>query len=391
MVDIDARQRLKLLAGAASAALWGCSGGGGGSDMGPVTPSPTPPTPTGFQPSDGLLRNTFRNNFTVGAAVQTSQVSNNSAISDIVTSQFNTIVSEFEMQPNIIAPTEGMFDFSAGDELVQYAEDNGLEIHGHSLLWHEITPDYFFEGTRDEIKARLQNYVTTVVSHFRGKISVWYALNEVVDSTGVGTTLPYRNSNWYQAAGGPEYIDWVLEAARAADPDAKLYINEYTTELPNKRARLIQVVEDLVARDIPLDGVGHQCHLILQDTAQSVLDAIDAVDGLFAGLSNRITELDVSVYSDPGSCWENGTNCDADYGSNIPESVLDSQAQLLRELFNGLILKSSLDSVTFWGVSDRDSWLNTSPVTRSNYPLLYDRNLNVKTGFRAITDRNFVI
>ncbi|ACT60644.1 Endo-1,4-beta-xylanase [Hirschia baltica ATCC 49814] len=390
MTEIDARQRLKFLVGGVSLlALGSCSGGGGGS-----SPTPTPTstsTPIDYEPTSGLLRNTYRNNFKIGSAALTPQIDANDPIVDLLKSQFNSMMAEYEMKADVISPSEGVYDFSAGDKLVAFAEANGFELHGHTLLWHSSTPDYFFLGSKDEIKTKLQNYVTEVVTHFKGKVHSWHVVNEVVSDSASETTAPYRNSDWYQAVGSAEYIDWAFEAAHAADPDALLFINEYNTEFEDKRGRLIEIVEDLLDRNIPIHGVGHQCHLDYRDAASSVLSAIDAVDDLFAGLVNHITEMDMSVYGDPGSCWQNETGCDADFGANVPAERLKLQAQIFRDLFNGLILRPSVENVSFWGVSDAHSWLNERPTERTNYPLLFDRNYKAKPAFRAITDSNYVI
>lgn len=392
MVEIDARQRLKILIGGVSLlALGNCGGGGSNTSTPTPTPTPTTPTPVGYQPTSGLFRNQYRNNFKIGSSVQTFHIQNSDPLIDVLKDQFSSMLAEYEMKPDSIAPTEGSFDFSTADTLVQFAEDNGLDMQGHTLLWHQSTPDYFFQGSKDQIKARLQNYVTEVVSRYRDRISVWHVVNEVISDADNGPAGPYRNSNWYQAVGSGEFIDWAFEAARAADPNAQLLINEYNTEFPDKRGRLLQVVQDLLDRNIPIDGVGHQCHLDLNDSAESVFAAIDAVDDLFAGLVNHITELDMSVYSDPGSCWETQTNCDTDYGDNLPESISKQQAQTFRDIFNGLILRPSVETVSFWGISDKTSWLNTIPTTRTNYPLLFDRDVQAKPSFRAIVDRFYEI
>lgn len=392
--QISYRDRLKLLTGAASmAALTAC---GGGSAASPVPPPsggtpPLPPTPpVSTTPADGLLRDRYRNNFVVGAAIGANQIRTGSQDADILAKQFSSITAENLMKPEALAPTEGTYTFAAADGLVDFAQANGLQVRGHTLLWHRATPDYFFQGTPDDVKARLQKYVTDVVTHFRGKIYAWDVVNEVV-SDGEGATAPYRDSNWYRAAGGPQYIDWAFEAARAADPDVKLFINDYNTELAGKRGRMITVVQDLVARGIPLDGVGHQAHTQQSTTAADVLAGLDAFTNLFAGLENHITELDISVYSDPPECFENAQNCQASVGNTLPAARAREQATRYRELFNGFAARSSLTSVTLWGLIDSASWLNSYPVNRPNYPLLYGDNRNPKSAFFAITDPGYVI
>jgi endo-1,4-beta-xylanase len=161
--------------------------------------------------------------------------------------------------------------------------------------------------------------------------------------------------------------------------------------LPGKRSRLLAVVKDLIDRGIPIDGVGHQHHLQMSSDINEALKAVDDVDAMFTGLENHITELDISVYSDPGECFSSGTNCAASYGTNVPESVTKDQAQRFRDLFTGFAARPSITSVSLWGLTDDASWLNNYPVNRPNYPLLYDGNRNIKTAFQAVSDPNFVI
>jgi endo-1,4-beta-xylanase len=394
-MDFNLQTRRAILAGSASFLLSAC--GGGGATRSPVTvspppspPPPPPPPPAAFVPSDGAFKNAFQNKFVVGAAIGTAEVASGSTEAAILQAQFNSITAENVMKPATLAPTKGNYDFSAADALIAFAEANNIQIRGHALLWHRATPDYFFEGTPAEVRQNLEDYITAVVTHFKDKIYAWDVVNEVVSDSD-GGTAPYRDSNWYQAAGGPDYIDWAFQAARAADPNTLLFINDYNTELSGKRGRLLDVVTDLVNRNIPLDGVGHQAHIQAATPAADVLAAVDAVDNQFMGLENHITELDISIYNDPGSCFENQTGCASDYGDNIPQSVIDDQAEKYRTLFNGFADRSSITSVTTWGLADGQSWLNGYPVTRTNAPLLYDRNLDAKKALQAIIEPDFDI
>jgi len=340
------------------------------------------------------LRNKYRNNFTIGAAVTSGRIDPEDGSALIAKAQFNCLTPEYELKPNNLAPTEGVFNFVEADRIVDWAIANGMEVRGHALLWHESTPAYFLRGSRAEIKARLENYITAVVEHFRGRVAIWDVVNEVVSvdlyrgNDGIG---PDRQEAWYDAVGNADYIDWAFRAARAADPDAKLFISEYFTENAKKRGWLIDIVRRLVNRGVPIDGVGHQFHLKLNTPVQDALAAIDAIDNEFMGLINHVTELDVNFYDDPGVCFSSGTNCDADIGDTPPADMLATQARLLRALMDGLTQRSSVESVTYWGVRDGDSWLNTNPVTRTNHPLLFDRSGNPKSAFYAITDDNYVI
>lgn len=408
MIEFTARDRLKLLSGASALLLSACGGGSGNSAPAvstspastplpppapPAPPAPTPPPPAapiGFV--DGLLRDNFRPNFKMGVALSSSQsdVMDPSAV--LAQAQFNSITPEFELKADIIAPEEGVFNFDGADRIVDWSLENDMEVRGHALLWHETTPAYFLQGTREDIRARLETYITTVVDHFKDRVSIWDVVNEVISVdlfSGDAAIGPDRRSPWFEAVGNADYIDWAFLAARAADPAAKLFLNDFETENPQKRAWMIEIVQRLISRDIPIDGVGHQFHLKLNTPVTETMAAIDAVDNEFAGLINHVTELDTTFYLDPGSCYETQMQCQADLGLTPPPEMFTSQAQLLRDLFNALILKPSVESVTSWGVRDGDSWLNTAPITRINHPLLFDRDGAPKPAYFAITDANF--
>jgi len=402
MVEFTARERLKLLLGGGSAlALAACGGGSesaipfSGGSTPPPAPPPPPPPPTGTgAPVTGLLRDSFRTNFRIGAALSNQRVNANDMSAQIAVDQFNSITPEWELKPEVISPNPGEFNFSEADRVVDWALENGMEVRGHALVWHESTPAHFLEGTRDDIRAKLEEYVTTVVEYFRGRVGVWDVVNETVSvdiyrgADGIG---PDRRSEWFEAVGNADYIDWAFRAARAADPNALLFMSEYGTETPLKRDWLIEILRRLNARGVPIDGVGHQFHLYLDTNFQDAMDAIDAVDNEFMGLVNHATEIDVTFYDDPGTCWQSFTNCLPDVGAEPPAEMLAQQAQLMRDLFNGFAQRSSVESVSFWGVRDSDSWLNTAPIQRFNYPLLFDRDGEAKPCFHAITDQNYVI
>jgi endo-1,4-beta-xylanase len=338
-------------------------------------------------PTEGQFRDKFANQFQVGGAIQVGQLT--APEGTLLGAQFNSITAEYEMKPDIMGPSEGVYNWVEADALLAFAEDNGLQLRGHALLWHRSTPDWMLTGTPAQVKVKLQTYITEVVTRYRGKIYAWDVVNEVVTDDGsLGDA--YRRSNWWTASGGnADYIDWAFEAARAADPNCKLHINDYGTEFSGKLGRLLDVVRDLQARDIPVDGIGHQMHINVATAAQQIFDAVDAVDTEFMGLEQHITELDISVYSDPASCFSDQTGCQSDYGTTIPDTVFTNQALLYRAIFDGLATRSSVNSVTLWGISDAATWLNEYPVSRTNAPLLWDRDRNAKSALQAILVSSF--
>ena len=172
----------------------------------------------------------------------------------------------------------------------------------------------------------------------------------------------------------------------------KLMLNDYNTELPAKRANVLAIVQDLIDAGIPIDGVGHQFHLQLGADVGQVTAAFTAVEALSSTFVNHVTELDVSIYQDPGDCFSLRTipPCMADYGATAPTSALRQQATLYRALFTAFD-RPSVTSITTWGIADNHTWLNTFPVTRTNHPLLFDTVRNPKAAFWAVVDPAFVI
>ena len=405
MVEFTARDRLKLLAGAGTVLLSACGGGGSTpptpADMidSPPPPAPMPetppPPPVTTSQAPTILSNTFQDNFTMGVALSSPQSDDiNSMSRSITLEHFNGVTPEFELQPSFISPEEGVFDFDRADRLVDFALQNNMSVRGHSLLWHEQTPDYFLVGSRDEIRQRLETYIGTVMEHFSGRIHIWDVVNEAVSTDlfrgddGVG---PDRDTIWFQAVGNADYIDWAFRAAKAADPNALLFLNDFETEEPRKAGWFRDIVRRLIERGVPIDGVGHQVHLRLESTAESVLASIDAMQNEFPNLVTHVTEMDISMYTDPGSCYESGTNCLPDLGPNPPVELLRTQAQIYRDVFAGLAQRSFVEYVSLWGVTDGDSAANNNPAVRFNHPLLFDRNGEPKPAFFAITDPNYVI
>ncbi|HVY85972.1 MAG TPA: endo-1,4-beta-xylanase [Caulobacterales bacterium] len=369
---ITARGRLRIVAGMLAALTsTACGGGGGGGGGGGSSPPPPPPPPT------TALKTAYNGKFLCGAAVQTSQIADTS-FANVVKTHFNSITAEYEMKADTVGPSEGAYNFTPGDTLAAFCATNSINLRGHALVWHQTSPAWFFAGgNATVIRNRLETYVHDVVSHFAGKVYAWDVVNEVASD---GANPIYReDSPWHQAL-GPDYIEYAFRAARAADPNAKLFYNDYLSEDANKRARILAIIDDLKTKGVPIDGFGHQCHININASVANIEAALNAIEA--RNLINHVTELDIDVYANASS---------PDYGANIPASVLHNQAVLYRQLFQMLATHASVQSVTTWGVYDGASWLNTFPVTRTNYPLLFDRAKQPKTALYAVVDPAYVI
>ena len=357
-----------------------CSGGGS-SEAPPAAPAPpTQPTPPPLPTA--TLREAYAGVFPVGAAVTSRQL-DQADEADLLNRHFDMVVAEYEMKADQLAPAQGEYRWDAADAIVEYAQAMGLQVRGHALLWHQTTPAWFLEGgDRNTIRERLETYVAAVVGRYRGRIFAWDVVNEVV-AAGDGT---YRSSAWHRAV-GPDYIAWAFRAARQADPECLLFINDYGTENAAKLDRLMTVVQALRDDGVPVDGVGHQFHLQRGASIDGVANALDTVAA--AGLLNHVTELDISAYNDPGSCWADGSGCLPALTEDELPAFLSEQALLYRAVFNAARDRPSVEAVLTWGLHDGQSWLNSTPLPRINHPLLFDRNLASKPALYAVVDADY--
>jgi endo-1,4-beta-xylanase len=412
----------RILIGAAAVSFAFLTACGGGDDE-PFTPPPggpaTPqlPSPASAPELKTVIASRFGVvNFPVGAAIEPSSTTN-ATDSALLIKHFSSITAENVMKPDTLWPSvpgtsqpASSPNFTQADILVNFAAVNNMRLRGHTLLWHRTIPAWMLDGPLNEpanyratIQQNLRNYIFAVIQHFPN-VYAWDVVNEVASDT-QNASNPYRtDSLWYQAysIGGLDGSAYVRDAfffaneARASigktSANMKLMLNDYNTELPGKRANVIQIVRELVNGGYAIDGVGHQFHLQLNANVAEVTAALVAVEGVSSTLVNHVTELDVSIYADPGTCFSQGTipPCMADYGANPPQSVLSQQALKYRELFNAFN-RPSVTSITFWGIADNHTWLNTFPVARTNRPLLFDTAGLPKWAFWAVVDPGITV
>lgn len=326
---------------------------------------------------------TLADYFPIGAAVDLTDLSG--PHEQLLTMHFNSITSGNDMKWSSVEPSMGTFDFANADAEAGVAVCNNMLIRGHNLVWATgaQTPSYAFgDGTNSPanqatVTANIQEHIMNEVQHFGTKVYAWDVVNEPLDPTQPDCL---EHGPFYQVL-GKSYIDIALKAARQYAPaGTKLFINDYSTTDPNRLACLVRVVADLRARGIPLDGVGHEMHnAINYPSVQMMVHAIDTVHFFFPELEQQITELDMSVY--------NAGDITSNYGDNIPPSVLAEQGWLYRNYFDLFRhLKGKVSAVTFWGMADDDTWLDSFPVARTDYPLPFDMGLQAKPAYWGIVD-----
>jgi endo-1,4-beta-xylanase len=321
--------------------------------------------------------------FPVGAEIDTTDLSGPHA--QLLGMHFDSLVSGNDMKWSSVENSKSTFTYGTADSEVGLAVCNGMKIRGHNLVWATgaQTPAYATgDGTNSPanqtvVTANIQEHIQNEVQHFGTNVYVWDVVNEPLDPT---QTDCLAHGPFYKVL-GKSYIDVALQAARQyAPPGTKLFINDYSTTDPNKLACLVQVVQDLRMRGIPIDGVGHEMHNAINfPSIQSMVNAINTVAANFPGFDQQITEMDMSVY--------NGGDTTSNYGNNIPPSVLAEQGWLYAQYFAALRgLSGKLSAVTFWGMADDDTWLDGFPVARTDYPLPFDMGLQAKPAYWGIVD-----
>ena len=312
--------------------------------------------------------------FYLGVAIPLSFIDNQKK-TNLMKRHFNSITAENEMKWSSLQLTEGTFTYTNADKIVAFAEANGIKVRGHCLCWHNQVPSWIFKdgqatASRDLVLQRLRTHITTVMTHFKGKVYAWDVVNEAIDD---GSSV-YRNSQWY-AICGEDYIIEAFRAAREADPDAGLFYNDYTAIDPTKRDKIYDLLVKLKAEDL-VDGIGLQGHWnIGYPSGLLISDAFNKYRSL--GIELQITELDVSVYT---------SNTDPE--TTYTDAIEEKQSAAYSRFFNEFrTFKDDITGVTFWGLADDYTWLDNFPVRgRKNYPLLFDVNLDPKPAYFEIID-----
>jgi endo-1,4-beta-xylanase len=339
------------------------------------------------------LKDAYRNDFLIGAAINTAQITGQDSRGDaIIEAQFNSLSPENALKWENVHPEPGVYAFDIPDQYVAFGEKHHMFIVGHNLVWHNQVPAWVFRDgdgnfvDRETLLKRLHDHIQTVVGRYKSRIQSWDVVNEALNEDG---TL--RQSPWLKII-GEDYIAKAFEYAHEADPQAQLTYNDYSLENEAKRKGALALIAKLKAQGIPVTSVGLQGHNSL--TWPSVEDE-DTTISAFAKLGVKvvISELDIDVLprATQQQTADVSVNARQDpklnpYVSGLPKSVQRKLAKRYAALF-GVYLKHRdvITRVTFWGVTDGDSWLNDWPVEgRTSYPLLFDRDGQPKPAFEAV-------
>jgi len=317
---------------------------------------------------EATLKENYKSFFLVGNVISPGDLTDDGLRFETLTNHFDILTAENAMKPLYIQGQKGIFTFETADALVDAVLQAGLKVHGHTLVWHQQSPEWINrEGiSRDEAVENLITHAKTVAGHFKGRVLSWDVVNEaIIDNpqNPADWRSALRQTPWYKAI-GPDYIEIVFKAAREADPGAILYYNDYNLDSPAKAAAVCNMVKELnekfpnVGGRPLIDGVGMQGHYRLRTSMEYVSASIQLFASL--GVEVSITELDVQA----------GENRQLTEAQALEQGIVYARLfAIFREH------ASSLGRVTIWGLDDGRSW--RSPTS----PTLFDKDLNKKPAF----------
>lgn len=343
-------------------------------------------TPESKQPPS--LKEVFKEDFLIGTAINVQQIQeSNPELTKVEVRHFNAVTPENSMKAEELHPEKGRYDFKLADQFVDQAKRRNMVVNAHALIWHSQLPRFVRQMKEaDSVRSFFNDHITTVAGRYKDKVYSWDVVNEALNEDG---TL--RKSVFLEKM-GEDYIVDAFRLTQKVSPKTKLYYNDYNIEQPKKRAGAIRLIKKIQDAGVRIDGVGIQGHwnidnFPLEDIEQSILE-FSAL-----GIEVMFTELDISVLPNPFESNTADVGARAEYNAKmnpyptgLPDSVQNKLADRYEALFRLFVKhKDKIGRVTLWGVSDADSWLNNWPVRgRTNYPLLFDRELKPKAAFNQL-------
>ena len=377
-------------------------------------------------PKDPGLKDAYKNYFKIGVAVTENNVADPEQ-SAIILKEFNSVTAENCMKPGEIHPEPGVWAFEKADAIANFCREHGIKMRGHNLVWHGQFSTWMFTkhdengnpvveydekgdtvwverplfgrnrggngaavqmtkvpkyvpATKEECYDSLRVHINTVVNRYKDVIYCWDVVNEAMSDAN-NPDAPYedtfRKSQAYQLC-GDEFIKNAFIWAHEADPNCGLFYNDYSAWTPAKRTYIYNMVKKLQAEGAPITGIGMQGHYnifdnpTLEDFETAIKMYLELVDDI------QITEFDIRINEEAGG----GLQFSRGEGQQYTEEIQKQQEKKYKDLF-AIMRKYSknISSVTFWNLSDRDSWLGAE-----NYPLLYDSNYQRKPAYYTVRD-----
>ncbi len=321
----------------------------------------------------------------IGAAADSSEANPDPLTTDplyasTLGTQYSMVEPENNMKWAAIHPLQNTYNFAPGDELVTFAHAHQMQVRGHNLCWEVYNPAWVNTlaqtATAATMSATLQNHITTVMAHYKGQIFAWDVVNEAVSDSQTGTGTAMKDSIWYDQPGigltGTGYVEQAFRWARAADPNALLFYNDYNIEAPGAKFNAVYAMaKDFVTRGVPINGIGIQMHIDTSGYPSSTGLAQNIQQLTALGLQVHITEMDVRI--------------PVDSSGNATGANLQAQAATYHRILTVCLQNPGCTAFQTWGFTDKHSWIPGS------YPgfgaaLPFDGNYQPKPAFTSLVN-----
>lgn len=280
---------------------------------------------------------------------------------DVARREFNVLTPENALKWDTIHPQQTVFNFAPGDQHVRFARANNMQVHGHTLVWHNQLPGWLTNGRWNEatLTEVLKDHIDNVAGHYRGQVLVWDVVNEAFNEDG-----SFRASLWLKTL-GEKHLEMAFRRAHAVDPKAKLIYNDYGIETVNKKSSAVfKMISDFKRRGVPIDGVGLQMHISS--------GGIDVAS--FANNMQRFADLGVEIYV---------TEMDVSLALPVSANKLEAQAGIYRDVLHRCLAQPACKGLLMWGFTDRYSWIPQF-VPGHGDALIFDADYQPKPAYRAL-------
>ena len=338
------------------------------------------------------LKDAYKDYFTIGVAVNKHNIAQPEQIA-LIKREFNSVTAENDMKPVSVHPKEGVWNWGAADSIANFCRQNGIKLRGHCLVWHSQFSDWMFtdkkgkEVKKEVFYQRLREHIHTVVNRYKDIVYAWDVVNEAMNDNNMmrfrpgQEPSPYRQSRLFKLC-GDEFIAKAFEYAHEADPNALLFYNDYNAAAPKKCERIYNMVKKMQDAGVPITGIGMQGHYNIYGPSEKDVDAaLTKYSQLVKHI--HITELDIRTNEEMGGQLQFSRGQAVAQPAYIAALQEDQYARVFRVLRKH---KDVIDNVTFWNLSDRDSWLGVN-----NHPLLFDANYKAKKVYNVVKDFNVAL
>ncbi|WP_437692959.1 endo-1,4-beta-xylanase [Sorangium sp. So ce176] len=309
----------------------------------------------------------------IGAAISGGGL-NNGDYKRVAAAEHSYVTAENEMKWDALEPNPGQFSWGAADNIVNWARSNNMKVKGHTLVWHNQLPGWANSlSGATQVEQAIRRHIENVMGHFKDRIDTWDVVNEAVitnSDTGVGN--PRMRPSVFFNALGERFIDLAFQIAREQDPNAKLYYNDYSIDALNDKADFVyEMIKGMVERGVPIDGVGFQMHIGPPNNEAGGAD-VAANLRRFAdlGLEVLISEMDINRCSN--------------------QVTAEEQLEYYHDIVEACFVMPECTAITFWGINDGRSWLNSWSGAlcngQSSQSLLFNDQYQKKETYNKVMD-----